>query len=363
MTESKISIIIPVYNVEKYLRKALDSVINQTLKDLEILCINDCSPDNSLEILKEYQNKDNRIKIINLEENHGQGYGRNLGIEKATGKYIMFLDPDDWYTPDACEIAYNKISQNNNDFVLFEYCNFFEEDNTWTVEDLYSKTFQNVNNKNNINPKELDFFFFFNAYTWNRIYKTSFIKEHNIRFSTARFGEDTRFLAMVLANATSFSFIEKPLYYYLQKSNNQMTLDYTKHWPLVIENHMNNLEYIKTFNNKNITKNYLTYSIDSILFWFKKFSYINRKIEKPYYAKMRSAFKKIKKENDFSHNYPELESRLFKIVLKHNNVISYKLVKNRKQILNSILSLRNNKGYKTFTILGIKIKLYKNKKS
>jgi len=257
----------------------------------------------------------------------------------------------------------DSISQNNNDFVLFEYCNFFEEDNTWTVEDLYSKTFQNVNNKNNINPKELDFFFFFNAYTWNRIYKTSFIKEHNIRFSTARFGEDTRFLAMVLANATSFSFIEKPLYYYLQKSNNQMTLDYTKHWPLVIENHMNNLEYIKTFNNKNITKNYLTYSIDSILFWFKKFSYINRKIEKPYYAKMRSAFKKIKKENDFSHNYPELESRLFKIVLKHNNVISYKLVKNRKQILNSILSLRNNKGYKTFTILGIKIKLYKNKKS
>ena len=91
----KVSIIIPVYNVEQYLPKCLDSIINQTLKDIEIICINDGSIDNSLSILKEYASKDDRIIIID-KENEGQGIARNLGIKKAKGKYIGFVDPDDW---------------------------------------------------------------------------------------------------------------------------------------------------------------------------------------------------------------------------------------------------------------------------
>ena len=81
----KVSVIIPVYNVERYLRQCMDSVVNQTLKDIEIICVNDCSPDNSIAILQEYANKDNRIKIINLKENGGLGHARNVALEHVTG--------------------------------------------------------------------------------------------------------------------------------------------------------------------------------------------------------------------------------------------------------------------------------------
>ena len=114
----KVSVIIPVYNVEKYLHQCLDSVANQTLKDIEIICVNDCSKDNSLDILNEYAKKDSRIKIINFEENKGPGVARNAALDIAQGEYIMFLDPDDWYELNACETAYNQIVENNNDIVV-----------------------------------------------------------------------------------------------------------------------------------------------------------------------------------------------------------------------------------------------------
>ena len=90
----KVSVIIPVYNVEKYLKQCLDSVVNQTLKDIEIICVNDGSTDNSLEILEEYAQKDNRIIIIS-QENQGQSVARNIALEKATGEYVGFVDSDD----------------------------------------------------------------------------------------------------------------------------------------------------------------------------------------------------------------------------------------------------------------------------
>ena len=104
----KVSVIIPVYNVEDYLRECLDSVINQTLKDIEIICIDDGSTDNSLEILKEYAQRDNRIFIID-RENRGVGKSRNEGIEKANGEFVCFIDPDDLYpTNDILEKLLNE---------------------------------------------------------------------------------------------------------------------------------------------------------------------------------------------------------------------------------------------------------------
>ena len=97
MNNPKISVIIPVYNVEKYLSECLDSVISQTLKDIEIICVNDGSTDNSLQILKEYASKDTRIKIID-KENEGQGYARKVGLDVANGEYILFCDSDYYYS-------------------------------------------------------------------------------------------------------------------------------------------------------------------------------------------------------------------------------------------------------------------------
>ena len=92
----KLSIIIPVYNVEKYLRECLDSVISQSFKNLEIICIDDCSTDTSLDILREYARNDKRITIIRNKQNLGVGLTRNIGLKVSSGNYVHFLDPDDW---------------------------------------------------------------------------------------------------------------------------------------------------------------------------------------------------------------------------------------------------------------------------
>ncbi len=115
----KISILIPVYQTEKYLQKCLDSVLNQSLKEIEIICVNDGSTDNSLSILKSYQEKNNNVIIINLPQNEGLARARYHGIKNSHGKYIMFLDSDDYLEPDACEIAYHVIDKYDVDIVNF----------------------------------------------------------------------------------------------------------------------------------------------------------------------------------------------------------------------------------------------------
>ena len=101
-----ISIIVPVYNVEQYLKRCLDSLIGQTLKDIEIIVINDASTDHSYAVLKQYADQDSRIKLFNNDINRGVAYTRNVGLRNAIGKYIMFCDPDDSYAINCCEYIY-----------------------------------------------------------------------------------------------------------------------------------------------------------------------------------------------------------------------------------------------------------------
>lgn len=114
----KVSIIIPIYNVEQYLAQCLDSVINQTYKNIEIICVNDCSLDNSFRILDEYSKNDKRIKIINRENNGGLSAARNTGLDNASGKYIYFLDSDDWIDLDYIEKMLNAAIKNDVEVVL-----------------------------------------------------------------------------------------------------------------------------------------------------------------------------------------------------------------------------------------------------
>ena len=116
----KVSVVIPVYNVEQYLPACLDSVLGQSLKELECICIDDASPDRCGEILDEYAARDERIRVLHLTENHMQGYGRNRGIEMATGKYIYLLDSDDMITPTAMEELYELAEQDSLDGIFFD---------------------------------------------------------------------------------------------------------------------------------------------------------------------------------------------------------------------------------------------------
>ena len=123
----KVSVIIPVYNVEAFLPDCLDSVLSQTLKEIEVICIDDASPDDCGRILDDYAAKDNRMKVFHLDQNHRQGYGRNLGLKNAAGEYVYFLDSDDMIVPEAMEELYEIAKKDNLDAIFFDTQTIFKK--------------------------------------------------------------------------------------------------------------------------------------------------------------------------------------------------------------------------------------------
>ncbi len=210
-----LSVIIPVYNVENYLNECLDSVTSQTLEDMEIICIDDGSTDNSPYILKEYQKKDSRIKII-TKENEGQATARNLGIEEAQGEYIAFVDSDDFIEPTMFEKLYTKSKDNNLDIAMCKiatYDNQTEEikDNVWYYMLGVFRDFD----KDIFNHKDTREFTCHIAVTpYNKIYKTTLLKENNILFPEGLIFEDEKFFYDTYLRAKRVSIVDEFLYYY-----------------------------------------------------------------------------------------------------------------------------------------------------
>lgn len=210
-----LSVIIPVYNVENYLNECLDSVINQTLEDIEIICIDDGSTDNSPHILKEYSKKDKRIKII-TKENGGQATARNLGIKEAQGEYIAFVDSDDFIEPTMFEKLYTKAKDNNLDIAMCKittYDNQTEEikDNVWYYMLGVFRDFD----KDIFNHKDTREFTCHIAVTpYNKIYKTTLLKENNILFPEGLIFEDEKFFYDTYLRAKRVSIVDEFLYYY-----------------------------------------------------------------------------------------------------------------------------------------------------
>ena len=203
----KISVIIPVYNVENYLRQCLDSVINQSLYDIEIICINDGSTDSSAHILEEYSSKDNRIVVIN-QENSGQSVARNNGLKIAAGEYVAFLDSDDYMEPDLCELAYNKAKQTGADITMYFFDTFGEDYMCISAIDnipddeivIRDRRIDAVNDNNNV--------------IWNMLYKHSFLQNNNIVFLESILYEDVHFSIKCACLCNRISVIRKRLVHY-----------------------------------------------------------------------------------------------------------------------------------------------------
>lgn len=206
---TKVSIIIPVYNAEEYLERCLDSVVNQTLEDIEIICVNDCSTDNSIEILNEYAKKDSRIKVIDCKSNGGESKARNIGLDNATGEYLAFVDNDDTVDLNFYEKLYI-LAKNNNLDIAKGNSNEFDYNN-----ELKNNSYNEIIEKNN-NDK-----FFFVTHWWTAIYKKTLINSNNIRFlENVILGGDIIFLNQVLLKSTSFDVIDDVFYtHHLRKNS------------------------------------------------------------------------------------------------------------------------------------------------
>lgn len=211
----KISIVVPVYNVEKYLRECIDSIIHQTLEDIEIICVNDGSTDASLEILKDFEKKDNRIKIID-KKNSGYGNSMNMGMDAATGEYVGIVESDDYISDDMFEVLYKKAIENDLDIIKADFYSFVTLENG-EHKHTYTRFSKFKNNYNRVFcPRDDLKMFKFTLKIWTGIYRRDFLKNNNIRFNETPGAsyQDNGFFFQTFAYADRVMFLDKPLYRY-----------------------------------------------------------------------------------------------------------------------------------------------------
>ncbi len=209
---SKVSIVVPIYNVEQYLRECLNSLISQTLEDIEIICVNDGSTDGCPDILKEYEQKDKRIKVIN-KPNSGYGHTMNVGMDYATGEYFGIVESDDYVVSDMYETLYEVAKKSRVDFVKADYCRFtcvgnenvLEFNHLCKQDSLYGRI---------LNPKLRNLFWDVSLYTWSGIYSMDFLRNNNIRHNETPGAsyQDNGFWFQTFAFAEKVMFHKKSCY-------------------------------------------------------------------------------------------------------------------------------------------------------
>lgn len=344
---AKVSIIVPVYNTGKYLKKALNSLKNQTLKDIEIICINDGSTDNSLKILNQYAAKDNRFRVI-TQKNQGPGVARNNGLKMVTGEYVGFMDPDDWLDINACETLYKQAKSQNSDVVAFNYNTYNEKGKkleevklTNTISDeVYHLNSNECFNWRNIKPKE-----FFGLYyaAWNKIYKSAFLEKYHIKFTPCNVSEDNQFVIGATLNAGRISYCDKPFYNYLLRkgsavhkysNDNFCTFDVCSEVKKVVKDCGLQDE---------LAEDYTAYAVDTLLHQYKRVPPENRQY-----------FEQMCKE--------KLEPKYSEIVLRGiQDIKNSASIPKKNSFLDKIFSIKTEQEFgidhKALTLFGIKFKI------
>lgn len=264
----EVSIIVPVYNTEKYLNRCLDSLINQSFSNIEIICINDGSIDGSLKILKQFEKKDNRIKVIN-QINSGVSSCRNKGIDVSNGNYIVFVDSDDWIDKYMIDEMYRKAINNNSDIVMCSYMREFTNrskekvfnlpdeviyENKYIRTELHRKLFGPTDDEL-INPEGLDSL----GTVWGKLYKSEIIKDNQIEFLDLKLigsNEDSFFNINVFKYTAKIIFINKPFYHYWRDNLESLTSKYnprlSEQWNILYKymyNFIDENNYDSTFYN------------------------------------------------------------------------------------------------------------------
>ncbi|MEI0495510.1 glycosyltransferase [Brachyspira intermedia] len=339
-----ISIILPVYNAEKYIEKCLKSLITQTYNNIEILCINDGSKDNSYNILKKYAEKDNRIKVF-TQENSGPAKTRNVGLDNASGDYIMFCDADDYYQQNMCELMLKTIIENDVDIVMcginIIYClsnNIREEE----VEYFKLK----LKGKHDILNNEI---LSINIMLWNKILKRSIINNNNIHFLDGFEHDDANFILKYLINCKNYYGLDLKLYNYQIINPNSVMMNF------YYKNMNNKLDFIYSYNNlidyvvknnfsKNIRDSIIISSVGTFLAFAK---YLNKKQINILIYEHKKFFKDI---TEFDDNW------YVKTIKEKSLRACSSMYYPKLNILENIFSIKERNEYEIIiTILGFRI--------
>lgn len=309
----KISIIVPVYNEEKRIKKCIDSLINQTYSNIEILIINDGSTDNTLKVLDEY--KDEKVKIITIE-NRGQGGARNVGIKKAQGKYLMFVDSDDYVDKSIVKKLYDNLIINKSDISI---CNIIKK---------YSNREEEFKNYFNLTDDKIANYIVSHTGPVARLYKRDLFVKNNIYFLEKCIYEDLATIPLLGIYAKKISYIDEYLYYYVIRENSSMNqVKYSKKLEdifIVMEHLSNNFDTSNKYYNEILEYLYiehLLYSANIRFLNFKEGIVSVKKISKL----MKNKYPNWKKNKYYKRK--SFKFKLFCILSSKNLVTLCKLIK------------------------------------
>ncbi len=290
----KVSVVIPVHNVEKYLRKTLDSVVNQTFKEMEIIIVDNNSTDNTLKIVKEYAQNDKRFKIYKNTQNLKQGIARNFGVQMARGQYIFFIDGDDYMELYAIEKLYNRIVEMDADIVLCTWNQFDDQTGKIDRNHVYAKLKQIPEEYDNktFNWRDIKYSVFWQtSVPWDKMYKREFLIGKDVKFPGDIFFEDNVFVYDALFKAEKIAVLREDLIYYRCNRKNAVTnlrnhifFDYLKIFNLIGDN----LKKINLFDEMKYY--YWDYKVITLYWWFMK---IRFPYKRKFFNMMKYDFKNI----------------------------------------------------------------------
>lgn len=233
-----ISVIVPVYNVEKYLARCVDSIVNQTYKNLEIIFVDDGSTDLCPQMCDDYAEKDSRIKVVH-KKNGGLSDARNAGMAVATGEYISFIDSDDYVSDDFFECLLDVMNKENSDIAECSVVKFYEDNHFDEFnDDLLEKTYDAQDAMSALiaeNP--------FHQHVWNKLYKTELVKD--IPYAVGKLNEDEFWTYQVFGRANKVSKLNKTMYYYFQRNSSIMGVGYNIRRLDALEGKANRQKYIE----------------------------------------------------------------------------------------------------------------------
>ncbi|WP_299524197.1 glycosyltransferase [uncultured Methanobrevibacter sp.] len=318
----EISVIIPIFNAEKYLDKCLDSIINQSFTNLEIICVNDGSTDGTLDILKEYSKKDARIKIINIE-NHGSGYARNIALDEVNGNYVSFIDADDWVDLNFYEILHEFIVNNGKvDMLFFQIINYINSSGNLVETELYNHECLRKYDGTIFTPEECeDDLFKIPVCPISKLYKTSFLKDNNIHFPIDLIFEDNVFFYNAFFHANKLGFIKKH-FYYRRRHGNSITQVFNKKTFDIVEITNKILDIFIELNKYEILKKeVINHTFEMIMDWFLKSPLY---LKNEFFSIIKSNYKGFNElKEDFRNNLNDEFKKIFKISLESEDYIDF----------------------------------------
>jgi glycosyltransferase involved in cell wall biosynthesis len=217
-----ISIIVPVYNVEPYLRECLNSIVDQTLREIEVICVNDCSTDGSLSILREYERGDSRFRIVDRESNGGLSVARNDGMSRATGKYLLFVDSDDYVDGRLCREVLDCAEANRAELVLYDYATFWSDDRA-------GRNRERDSGLRRVDSSVRGQLLSLPAYAWTKLVLSDHARLMQLRFPDGLLYEDSPVHWALVTMSSRVAILPERLYFYRQRAG---SIGYRRDWRL-----------------------------------------------------------------------------------------------------------------------------------